>query len=37
MEDKGYVVELKNQQVLIKLKGTSLDTPRVIGVREGGL
>jgi hypothetical protein len=37
MEDKGFVVEFKNQQALIKLKESSLDVAQVIGVREGNL
>jgi hypothetical protein len=37
MEDKGFVVEFKNQQVLIRSKESSLDIAQVIGVREGNL
>jgi hypothetical protein len=37
MEDKGYIVMFKNQQVLIMLKEYSLDIAQVIGVREGNL
>jgi hypothetical protein len=37
MEDKGFAVEFKNQQVLIKPKESSPDTTQVIGVREGKL
>jgi hypothetical protein len=37
MEDKGFAVEFKNQQVLLKLKDSSLDTAQVIKVREGNL
>jgi hypothetical protein len=37
MEDKGFAVEFKNQQVLIKPKEYSPDTTQVIGVREGKL
>lgn len=37
MEDKGYAVEFKNQQVLIKLKESSLEAAQMIGVREGDL
>jgi hypothetical protein len=37
MEDKGYVVEFKNQQVLIKLKESTLEVAQVIQVREGYL
>jgi hypothetical protein len=37
MEDKGFAVEFKNQQVLIRPKESSPDTTQVIGVREGNL
>jgi hypothetical protein len=37
MEDKGFAVEFKNQQVLIKPKESSPVTAQVIGVREGNL
>ena len=37
MEDKRYVVEFKNQHVLIRLKESSLEATQVIGVREGNL
>jgi hypothetical protein len=37
MEDKGFVVEFKNQQVRIKLKEYSSNIAQVIGVREGNL
>jgi hypothetical protein len=37
MEDKGFVVEFKNQQVLIRQKESILDVAEEIGVREGNL
>jgi hypothetical protein len=37
MEDKGFVVEFKNQQVFIRPKDSSLDIAQVIGVRECNL
>lgn len=37
MEDKGFAVEFKNQQVFIRLKESSLNTTQVLGVREGNL
>jgi hypothetical protein len=37
MENKGYAVEFKNQQVLIEPKESSPDTAQVIKVREGNL
>jgi hypothetical protein len=37
MEDKGFVVEFKNQQVLVRLKDSIPNTTQVIGVREGNL
>jgi hypothetical protein len=37
MEDKGYAVEFKNQQVLIRPKEYSPNTTQVRGVREGNL
>jgi hypothetical protein len=37
MEDKSFVVEFKNQQVLIMPKDSSPNTAQVIGVREGNL
>jgi hypothetical protein len=37
MKDEGFLVEFKNQQVLIRLKESSPDTTQVIGVREGNL
>jgi hypothetical protein len=37
MEDKGFAVEFKNQQVLNKLKESSPNIAQVIGVREGKL
>jgi hypothetical protein len=37
MEDKGFSMEFKNQQVLIRPKEFILDTAQVIGVRKGEL
>jgi hypothetical protein len=37
IEDKGFVVDFKNRQVLISPKKSSLDTTQVIGVRENNL
>jgi hypothetical protein len=37
MEDRGFAMEFKNQQVLIRSKGSGLDTTKVIGLREGNL
>jgi hypothetical protein len=37
MEDKGFVMEFKNQQDFIKPKESNPDTSQVIGVREGNL
>jgi hypothetical protein len=37
MEDKGFAMEFKNQQVFIRLKESSPYTTQVIGVREGNL
>jgi hypothetical protein len=37
MEDKGYAVGFKNQQVLIRPKESSPEATQVIGVREGNL
>jgi hypothetical protein len=37
MEDKGYAVEFKNQQVLIGPNESSLEVAQVIRVREGNL
>jgi hypothetical protein len=37
MEDKGFAMEFKNQQVLIRSKESSPDTTQVMGVREGKL
>jgi hypothetical protein len=37
MEDNGFAIEFKNQQVLIKQKESSPNTALVIGVREGNL
>lgn len=37
LEDKGYRFSLTNGQVLVCLKGSSIDSAGVIGVREGGL
>jgi hypothetical protein len=37
MEDKDFVVEFKNQQVLIRPKDSSPVVALVIGVREGNL
>jgi hypothetical protein len=37
MEDKGFAMEFKNQQVLIRPKDSSPNTAQVTGVREGNL
>jgi hypothetical protein len=37
MKDKGFAMEFKNQQVLLRSKESSLDTTQVIGFREGNL
>ena len=37
MEDKGYAIKFKNQQVLIRPKESSLGSAQVIKVREGNL
>jgi len=37
MEDKGYAVEFKNQQVLINSKESIPEAAKVIRVREGNL
>jgi hypothetical protein len=37
MEDKGFAMEFKNQQVLIRPKESSPDIAQVTGVREGNL
>jgi hypothetical protein len=37
MEDKGYAVEFKNRQVLIRSKESSPKATQVIKVREGNL
>jgi hypothetical protein len=36
-DDKGFVVEFKNKQVLIKPKESSPYTTQIIGVREGNI
>ena len=37
LEDKGYKIEFVDGRVLTWPKGSSIDSERVIGVREGGL
>jgi hypothetical protein len=37
MEDKGYAMEFKNQQVLIRPKESSPYAAQVMGVSEGNL
>jgi hypothetical protein len=37
MEDKGFAVEFKNQQVLMRLKESRPDIAQVIAVRERNL
>jgi hypothetical protein len=37
MEDKGFAIEFKNQQVLIRPKESSLESTQVIRFREGNL
>ena len=35
MEDKGYAVEFKNQEILIRPKESSLESTQVMGIRQG--
>jgi hypothetical protein len=37
MEDRGYTITFEDGQVLIRPKGSSLDSTRVLGNREGNL